>query len=313
MLDLTSGVIVGFFFGQQKNICSDDLRMSVDQTKKCFSIVKRHIMVAENVPPQTGSKCNFSVLPIRNPRTVTVPERFNMDRLQIAAALSEDDLEAAKIKSYIKSAPNHCLYVHYEDPGVGRLTATAKGEPSCVQMTMNGHFRAAACQGLYHDVDIEDCAMTILIQVCQAHELPCAAMQTFSRERKEVLLHLQSQGMSRKQAKGIQNRCVFGGRIDRLQEKYDIPQCILNMREEVQQITPQLLTLYPVFCHAAVEKHGSSYWNVSKSCMIERKHMEQLFSWGIASGPYGFILITNEPDGRARVRINGNQEVHGIV
>jgi hypothetical protein len=160
-----------------------------------------------------------------------------MDRLQIAAALSEDDLEAAKIKSYIKSAPNHCLYVHYEDPGVGRLTATAKGEPSCVQMTMNGHFRAAACQGLYHDVDIEDCAMTILIQVCQAHELPCAAMQTFSRERKEVLLHLQSQGMSRKQAKGIQNRCVFGGRIDRLQEKYDIPQCVLNMREEVQQIT----------------------------------------------------------------------------
>ena len=41
--------------------------------------------------------------------------------------------------------------------------------------------------------------------------------------------------------------------------------------------------------------------------------MEQLFTWGIASGPYGFILITNEPDGRARVRINGNQEVHGIV
>jgi hypothetical protein len=24
-------------------------------------------------------------------------------------------------------------------------------------------------------------------------------------------------------------------------------------------------------------------------------------------------LITNEPDGRARVRINGNQEVRGIV
>ena len=66
-------------------------------------------MVAENVPPQTGSKCNLSVLPARNPRTVTVPERFNMDRLQIAAALSEDDLEAAKIKSYVKSAPNHCL------------------------------------------------------------------------------------------------------------------------------------------------------------------------------------------------------------
>jgi hypothetical protein len=51
---------------------------------------------------------------------------------------------------------------------------------------------------------------------------------------------------------------------------------------------------------------------IAKSCMIERKHMEQLFQWGIESGPFGFILITNEPDGRARVRLNGDQNVVGI-
>jgi hypothetical protein len=51
---------------------------------------------------------------------------------------------------------------------------------------------------------------------------------------------------------------------------------------------------------------------IAKSCMIERKHMELLFQWGIQSGPYGFILITNEPDGRARVRLNGEQDVIGI-
>jgi hypothetical protein len=192
-------------------------------------------LTPENIPPQTDSKCNLSVLPARNPRTVTVPERFNMDRLQIAAALSEEDLEAAKVRSYVKCAPNHCLYVHYEDPGVGRLTATAKGDPSCVQMTMNGQFRAAACRGLYHDVDIQDCAMTILIQVCRAHQMPCAAMETFSRERKEVLGHLQSQGMSRKQAKAIQNCCVFGGCIEKLQKQYEIPACVLAMHKEVQQ------------------------------------------------------------------------------
>eukprot|EP01047_Picozoa_sp_COSAG01_P021455 COSAG01_NODE_1245_length_11080_cov_39.265185_3_plen_76_part_00 len=28
--------------------------------------------------------------------------------------------------------------------------------------------------------------------------------------------------------------------------------------------------------------------------------------------PFGFILITNEPDGRARVRLNGDQNVVGI-
>lgn len=170
-------------------------------------------MTAENLLAQ---KRKLKVLPACDPRTITVPERFDIDRLQIAAALSEDSLETAKVKSYLKSAPSHCCHVHYEDPGVGRLTATAKGEPSCVQMTMNGQFRAAACLGLYHDVDIEDCAMTILVQVCQAHNLPCAAMEAFSRERKEVLKHLQSQGMTRRQAKAIQNRCVFGACIVQL-------------------------------------------------------------------------------------------------
>ena len=52
---------------------------------------------------------------------------------------------------------------------------------------------------------------------------------------------------------------------------------------------------------------------MAKSCMIERKHMEQLFNWAIESGPYGFVLICNEPDGRSRVRINGNRDVAGIV
>ena len=52
-------------------------------------------------------------------------------------------------------------------------------------------------------------------------------MQAFSCKRKDVLQHLQSQGMTRKQAKAIQNRCVFGGRIESLQKKYDIPQCVL--------------------------------------------------------------------------------------
>jgi hypothetical protein len=47
--------------------------------------------------------------------------------------------------------------------------------------------------------------------------------------------------------------------------------------------------------------------------MIERKHVEQLFKWGIESGPFGFILITNEPDGRARGRLNGDQNVVGII
>ena len=50
---------------------------------------------------------------------------------------------------------------------------------------------------------------------------------------------------------------------------------------------------------------------IARSCMLERKHLEQLFAW--CTGDYDFILIENEPvKGRARVRINGNRAVLGI-
>ena len=51
---------------------------------------------------------------------------------------------------------------------------------------------------------------------------------------------------------------------------------------------------------------------VAKSCMVEKKHMYQLFDWTKQTGDYAFILITNEPDGRHRVRLNGERDVLGI-
>ena len=52
---------------------------------------------------------------------------------------------------------------------------------------------------------------------------------------------------------------------------------------------------------------------VAKSCMIEKKHMYQLFDWAKEAGDYAFILITNEPDGRARVKISGDAGMRDVV
>ena len=93
-------------------------------------------------------------------------------------------------------------------------------------MGMCGRFRKAACLGMYHDLDCQDCAMQILIQVCQSEGLPCNGMAAFSKNRKAVLQDLMDQGMSRKQAKIIQNTCVFGGNLDKLKQKYKIPEAI---------------------------------------------------------------------------------------
>eukprot|EP01047_Picozoa_sp_COSAG01_P059964 COSAG01_NODE_7279_length_3273_cov_7.587272_2_plen_231_part_00 len=53
---------------------------------------------------------------------------------------------------------------------------------------------------------------------------------------------------------------------------------------------------------------------IAKSCMIPKKYMYQMFEWTKQTGPYGFLLIENDPvPGRARCRINGERAVLGIT
>ena len=51
---------------------------------------------------------------------------------------------------------------------------------------------------------------------------------------------------------------------------------------------------------------------LSKATMIEKGTMGTLFDW-CSENPFDFILVTNQPDGRARVRINGHKNVKGLL
>jgi hypothetical protein len=53
-----------------------------------------------------------------------------------------------------------------------------------------------------------------------------------------------------------------------------------------------------------------SVGHIARGCMMTKRQLETCFD--MCQGPYDFLLITNEPDGRARVRINGVDAVPGI-
>jgi hypothetical protein len=53
-----------------------------------------------------------------------------------------------------------------------------------------------------------------------------------------------------------------------------------------------------------------SVTHIARGCLLFTGQLEALFN--MCTGPYDFILITNEPDGRARVRLNGVTPVAGI-
>ena len=50
--------------------------------------------------------------------------------------------------------------------------------------------------------------------------------------------------------------------------------------------------------------------HIARGCLLSKGQLEALFD--MCQGPYDFILISNEPDGRARVRLNGVTPVAGI-
>ena len=53
-----------------------------------------------------------------------------------------------------------------------------------------------------------------------------------------------------------------------------------------------------------------SVGHIARGCMMTKRQLEACFD--MCSSAYDFLLITNEPDGRARVRINGTDPVQGI-
>ena len=52
--------------------------------------------------------------------------------------------------------------------------------------------------------------------------------------------------------------------------------------------------------------------HIAKSVMLEKSTLGTCFDF-CGEDPYAFMLITNVPDGRARVHINGYRAVKGLL
>ena len=69
--------------------------------------------------------------------------------------------------------------------------------------------------------------------------------------------------------------------------------------ELLKKVFPELLiqTLDPSLCQGV---------------MLEKSTLEKCFDF-CTENPYDFLLITNQPDGRPRVRVNGWRGVRGLL
>jgi hypothetical protein len=89
---------------------------------------------------------------------------------------------------------------------------------------------------------------------------------------------------------------------------------VMIMQQMMTNVPPSIRRLAGVFILFPHRIAHESIPLIAKSCMIPKKYMYQMFEWTKSTGPYGFLLIENDPvPGRARCRINGERAVLGIT
>jgi hypothetical protein len=71
--------------------------------------------------------------------------------------------------------------------------------------------RATLCRDIYKDLDIENCGPTILMQLCQKHEIDCPLLSNYVQDREDLLSDFEL--LDRGQAKKLMIRVINGGSI----------------------------------------------------------------------------------------------------
>jgi hypothetical protein len=77
-------------------------------------------------------------------------------------------------------------------------------------------------------------------------------------------------------------------------------------------IPPSIRRLMSHWCLFPNRIDRAGVGHIAKSVMLEKSTLGTCFDF-CGEDPYAFMLITNVPDGRARVRINGYRAVKGLL
>jgi hypothetical protein len=71
----------------------------------------------------------------------------------------------------------------------------------------------------------------------------------------------------------------------------------------------RLMSHWVLFCNR-IDRAAIPY--IARGVMLEKSTLEKCFDF-CTENPYDFLLITNQPDGRPRVRVNGWRGVRGLL
>lgn len=200
-------------------------------------------------------------------------ERFNLKNMIEHIYSGHVDLQDAQdLKQYLNNAKGNKIEIVYDVPKIGRLTPNIiiKGEKKFIR-SQQGQWAVTkykVCRDIYDDIDIVNCASTLIEQYMEIHDLETDKIKEFNEKREMILKRLMKHNnITRSEAKKYITEMLFDSQngIQKKLEKFKIPKCLFYFIEQILNNRNELLNLYPQFTEYAIKRHGKDYYNIQGS------------------------------------------------
>jgi len=211
-------------------------------------------------------------------------ERVDMTAGRLFDGLAKyvPSLDGPSKTKYLNYAAAHGgkVPVEYTDPGIGRFQIAAvglkEGETMHTQTFPgpNGNpFKSAICQAYYRDCDISNCHPVLLSQLCAAEGIETPVLERYIAQRDQVIAEC---GLPKSKFKTLFFSTVlydFACSERALAQKCSeagvgqLPDLLLELREEVRAAATTLFGKYPDYTREAVARKGSTYRNLEGTAL----------------------------------------------
>jgi hypothetical protein len=223
------------------------------------------------------------------PSTNRIPTFVSDERVDMKAGLLFDalskyvtSLEGPSKAKYLAWASKHGgkVSVEYSDPGIGRFDIRVKGlkdgETMYTQAFPGDHgnlFKSSICPKYYRDCDISNCHPVLLSQLCVAEGIATPVLDRYIQQRADVIGEC---GLPKSQFKRLFFSTVlydFACSERQLMHKCaeagvsQLPELLLELREEVRTAANTLIDRYPEYMQAAIERKGATYRNLDGTAL----------------------------------------------
>ena len=225
----------------------------------------------------------MNLAPTERIRVDILTERVSIEpgRLMLALAQYEPELKdllTSGLSKYIAHAAknDNQVMVQYSDLGVGRLVITAvekdrAGNYINKQMVTQPHMwnwcKAVMCCDHYTDMDIVLCHPTLLVQMFEHCDLQVPVLKRYIKNHSQVM---KETGLPKHVFKKYLLSVIYYPHANEAAVKNKLkayglekePALLTKLRAEIKTASARVLEMFPDYTDAAVNKHGSDYFNI---------------------------------------------------